>query len=360
MGKLHAFISIAILGLLAGCSQEQPDTPEQELVKTVNVETTRVEPQLFESYLRMVGTVEAQNDVRVSAEVSGRINQYYVEKGDLVQKGEAIAKIDDSQLIREKQRLEAVTAQSRENYERLKRLFEQENVGSEIDYLNARYTYEQNQAALESVNVNLDKTTVRAPFNASVENILVEEGEMASPGTALVRLIGSDRMKVAAGVPARYASDVNKGDSAQVWFDFQQSDTLQLPLTFVGQSISPQNRTFRIEMALPSSESRFKIDMIANVKVKTSHRKSTIVVGKEFIYQKEDGFVVYTAVQDKKGNTIAREQPVKLGPSYENNTVVVQGLEPGEVMITVGSSFLQDGMRINIVDAVKNELAKQK
>ncbi|MDX1618528.1 MAG: efflux RND transporter periplasmic adaptor subunit [Balneolaceae bacterium] len=342
-----------------GCSQEQQQAAgEEELVKTVNVETETVQPQQFERYLRLVGTVETANDVFISAEVSGRIEQYFVRKGKRISKGQPILKIDDDKLLQEKARLEAQTEQAREQYERLQRVFEEDSVGSEIDIINARTNYRQSRSALESILVDIKNATVRAPFDAILEDRLLEVGEMASPGVRLVRLIGADELKVVAGVPSRFADVVNEGDRSQVWFDFVNSDTLMLPITYVGNSIDPQARTFEVEIDLPVDSRNYKVDMIANVRIRTLRADDVVVVGEEYVYQKEEGYVVYTVARNDEGRTVAREVPVRLGPSYENRVVVETGLEPGERLITVGSSFLQNNMRIEIVDNGNNEFAQ--
>lgn len=339
----------AIVGLTAACSQEQQTADQEELVKSVNVEVETIRPQLFQRYLRLVGTVESANDVRISAEVSGRIEQYYVEKGNQVQQGEPILKIDDDKLLQEQARLEAQTEQAKEQYDRLKRVYEQDSVGSEIDVINARTTYQQSKSALESVNVDINNTSVRAPFDAILEDRLLEVGEMTSPGTPLVRLIGANNNKIVAGVPSRYSDVIDTGDQAEVWFDYQQSDTLDLTINYVAQSIDPQARTFRVEMLLPRSSTTHKVDMIANVRLKTYEQVNAIVIGEEFIYQKEGKNVVYTVSEDQQGNPIAREHFVRQGPSYQNDVIITEGLQPGDELITVGSSFLQDSMRINVV-----------
>ncbi|MDZ7694842.1 MAG: biotin/lipoyl-binding protein [Balneolaceae bacterium] len=104
MNKLTINILLVffLAGLITACSEEQQAAEQEELVKTVNVETTMIEPQLFQRYLRLVGTVESANDVRISSEVSGRIEEYFTEKGKRVQKGEPILKIDDEKLMQEK------------------------------------------------------------------------------------------------------------------------------------------------------------------------------------------------------------------------------------------------------------------
>ena len=181
---------------------------------------------------------------------------------------------------------------------------------------------------------------------------------MASPGMQLVRLIGRDRLTVTAGVPSRFSDVVNIGDQAEVWFDFQSSDTLSLPIAYVAESIDPQARTFEIEIALPANAEKYKIDMIANVKLKTLQRDSVIVVGEEYVYQKEQGFVVYTVEENEQGNTVAREHIVKLGHSHENNVVIEEGLIRGQRLITVGSSFLQNDTRFEVVANGSEEIAQ--
>ena len=358
MIKRLIFTGIVGLTLFAACSEEQ-EPAQEELVKTVNVETKEIQKQPFERYLKLVGTVEAPNDVRISAEVSGRIVNYFVEPGNDIQQGDPILKIDDSQLVRERERLEAVTAQAKENYDRLKRLYEQDSVGSEIDYLNAKYNYEQNKASLEAVKVNINKTTVKAPFDATVENIMLEEGEMATPGAVLVRLIGTKNLKISTGVPSIYSDVVKRGDMAQIWFDFQKADTLQRPITFVGKSISPQARTFEVEVKLPPEASDYKVDMIANLMIRTLETEESVVIGEEFVYQNGEQDVVYVASEDSAGKTIAKMRPVQLGASHKNEVVIESGLTTGDQLITVGSSFLQDSMRITIVESRESRIAQK-
>ncbi|MFH5884228.1 efflux RND transporter periplasmic adaptor subunit [Halalkalibaculum sp. DA3122] len=353
ISTFFVFLSMAVL--ITACSQEEQAVPQDELVKSVNVETLTVEPQLFQRFLRLVGTVESANDVLISSEVSGRIEQYFVEKGRNVQQGDPILKIDDAKLQQEKARLEAQVEQAKEQYDRLRRVFEQDSIGSEIDLINARTAYQQSQSTLESIKVDIENTTVRAPFDAILEERMLEVGEMASPGSPLVRLIGAKNLKIVAGVPSRYADVVNTGDQAQIWFDFQNTDTLELDINYVGQSIDPQARTFRVELFLPRNSQHYKVDMIANARLKTYEQQNAIVIGEEFIYQKEAGNVVYTVAENRQGDTIASEQVVRLGPSYQNRVIIEQGLEPGDELITVGSSFLQDSMRINIVGSTNSQ-----
>ncbi|MCR9131141.1 MAG: efflux RND transporter periplasmic adaptor subunit [bacterium] len=342
---------LSLLIIFSACSggEEIPQETE-ELVKTVNVRTLSINPSQFNSFVRVVGTVETSDDIMISAEVSGKVLRYNVEEGEQVRAGQTILKIDDAKLKQEAARLEAITAQARENYERLEKIYKEDGIGSEIDYLNAKYAYEQSASSLESIKVDLENTNIKAPFTGVVEQIMFEVGEMVSPGAQVVRLIGSDNFKITAGVPARYANAVSQGDQVEIWFDTQAVDTLAERITFVGSAINQQNRTFRIEIDMPKKEG-MKVDMIANIRLKTLEQNDVVVVSEEFIYSKDGKYVSYVLGENAEGKEVAFEKEVTLGPSYKSNVVVESGLEPGEELITIGSAFLNDGMRINVVES---------
>jgi RND family efflux transporter MFP subunit len=343
--------------ILACSGNGEEQAGEEEVVKTVNVVTQEITPSTFTSYVRVVGNVETSNDIMISAEVNGKVISYNVKEGDPVRKGQTILKLDDSKLKQEKARLEAMTSQAKDNYERLKKIYEEEGIGSEMDYLNAKYSYEQSNSALESIKVDLENTNIKAPFNGRVEEKMINVGEMAAPGTPVVRLIGSDDYKITAGVPARYAGAINPGDKVDVWFDTQVADTLEGTIRFVGTSINPQNRTFKIEINLPEDASQFKVDMISNIRLKTYQRENVSVISEEFVYSKDDHFVVYVASTNESGRKVAREVPVELGMSYKTDVIVENGLNNGDQLITIGSAFLDEGTRITIKEDENSSLA---
>ncbi len=353
MNKLF-IAGLLIVFSLAGCSAESASNRKGPEVKTVNVETVDIQPTTFERYLRLIGTVESENDVQLSAEISGRIERYYVDEGEYVQRNEAILKINDDKLQQQVDQLKAQVVQAREQYERLKRLYEQESIGSEINVINARTTYQQRKAALEARKVDLANTTVRAPFSGVVDRIIIETGEMAAPGKPLVRLISTGNLTITAGVPSRFANAVTTEDSAIVWFDIQPVDTLRLPITYVSRSINEESRTFDIEIELPASAQNYKVDMKTNLKLKTFVQDSAVVINRQYIYPAQENFAVFTLAENDSSQLIAKRQIVTLGPAYNNNVLIESGLSFGDRLITAGSSFLQDSMRVRITGNTVN------
>ena len=358
MKRINLILITVFAAIIAACSGEEPEIAGDEVVgKTVNVETRMLEPSTFRSQLRVVGNVETKNDIMISAEVGGRIMEQLIPEGEKVKKGQTILRIDDAKLKSEQARLEAATAQARENYERLQRVYEESGIGSEIDVLNAKYNYQQSKSALESIKINLENTTIAAPFDGTVEQYVLEKGEMVSPGMQVVRLIGTNTYIVTAGVPARYADVVQPGDDVEVWFDTQNADTLQGSISFVGNSIDPQDRTFRIEVVLPAQQKKYKVDMIANLRLNTLMEENVLIVSEEFIYKEENEFITYVKTENEDGDPVAERRVVELGPSYQSDVIIRSGLKAGEELVTIGSAFLNDGVRLNIVESRNSDLA---
>lgn len=346
------FVVLVFSLTLHNCSSDEMESSEpEELIKMVNVETEVLSSEPFNSFLRLVGTVETSDDVQLSAEVSGKVFMHVVSEGQKVQKGQTILRIDDAKLSQEVARLEAVVAQYETTWKRVQTLYEEENIGSEIDYLNAKYAYDQNKSALSSLLVDLENTEIIAPFTGVVETIFVEEGEMVAPGMPAIRLIGANQFVISAGVPARYANVVELGDRVDVWFDTQVQDTLAGTIVYVANSIDPSNRTFKIDIRLPSGKTYYKVDMIANLRLNTLSLNQAVVVSEEFVYSKGEGYVMYVKGTNSEGKDIALERKVELGPSFKTEVVINRGLAPGDEIITIGSAFLNDRVRINVVNS---------
>lgn len=347
--KPFSTLSILLLSsfLLAQCGPPETMEAPEELVRRVTVDTETLQPELFRSYLKQVGTVTSDNDAILSSEVQGRLLRFTVSKGERVQEGQVLAKIDDASLKQEVRRMEAMVRQSKLQYDRQKDLFDK-GVGSQSDLDNAELAYEQQAAALASLRVSLNNTELKAPFSGTLEQTYADPGELLSPGTPVARVVSTTELYVTVGIPSRYVGILQEGDPVRL--QFNQRDDLQVEgrIQFVGNTIDPQSRTFEVEVGFPNPNEVIKIDMVADVEVVLDDMPNSIVVGEEFVFNKQGRMVAYIVDEDEQGNPISREVEVGNGPVYKSQTVILSGLNPGDQFITNGASYLQDGTRLQI------------
>jgi membrane fusion protein (multidrug efflux system) len=321
-----------------------------ESVRVVNVEVTPVTTDQFTDLLRITGEVAALHDVTLSAEEAGRIVAFRVEKGAPVARDQVIVELDATVLGAQLAEARAAANLAQEQFERQRQLWEDEKIGSEIAYLQAKANAEAAQARLATLEARLERTKVRSPVDGVFDEKFAEAGEMAMPGTRLARVVATRRVKVTGGVPERDALAVRPGDQAAVTFDVLAGQVFQGRISYVGASVDPQNRTVPIEVVLDNPGGRIKPSMVANVEVARAHLADVIVVPQQVVLRTEDGYEAFVVV-DENGVATARSRRLTLGPSQGNRVVVRDGLAPGDRLITLGQQLVDDGGRVRIVTA---------
>lgn len=316
--------------------------------RSVNVEVEPVEPRPFTEFVTVTGAVEANRDVVIEAEESGVVRQVYRDRGSDVGAGQAIARIDDRVLSAQVAQARAAAELAQTTYERRKALWENEKIGSEIAYLEARSNAEQAAANLATLQQRLARTVVRAPFAGSLEDRMVEVGTSVSPGTPVARIVDTSPVKVVGAVPERFAADVTTGREVAIRFDAIGTEATGT-LSFVGAAVDQRSRTFPIEARVENPDGRFKPQMSANIRLPLREFEDAIVIAQDALIRDEDGFVVYVAVQDGDG-WMAEVRPVQTGAADGGRIVIETGLEAGDRVIVLGQHRVSDGDRVNVVD----------
>jgi RND family efflux transporter MFP subunit len=318
--------------------------------RVVNVEVTAVVPTEFSDVIRATGEVEALNDVTLSAEEAGVIVRLFRDKGAEVERGDPLLKIDDAVLIAQVNEARAAAQVAGEQYERQRRVWEEEKIGSEIGLLQAKSAAEGAAARLAALETRLGRTVIRAPVHGVFDERRVEVGEMVSPGMPVGRVVSVHRLKVTAGIPERFAADLRSGARARLTFDVFPGRQFEGRVSFVGSTVNTENRTFPVEIALENPGRVIKPHMVANVQVERARLQDVVVVDQDVVMRTENGYQVFVIVE-RDGVPVAQARPVVLGPSNENYVVVREGLATGDRVVTAGQRLVDHGSRVRIVNA---------
>ena len=351
-GSGRILLATVLAGVVAGCSGDAnagsaPAVAEQP-ARIINVEIQPVTAGPFTEVIRLTGSVEAHRDVTLSAEEMGVVREILADRGAQVREGDPILRMEDRALSAQVEQARAQAALARETWERRKRLWEEDQVGSELAYLEARYGSEQAAAALDALEQRLARTTIRAPFAGVVESRDVEIGSMVSPGTPVTRVVSLSPVKIVSGVPERFAADVSRGARTTVTFDIFPGESYTGEISFVGATVNPGNRTFPVELTLPNPGARFKPEMVANVELVRGERESAIVIPQDALVRVEAGFVVFV-VEGEGASAMARSRLVQVGGSQRNRVVILDGLDVGDLLVVLGQQQLANGDRVNVV-----------
>lgn len=343
-----------IAGGVAACGGAQGE-PSEEVAdsgegyrRVVNVEVQRVEAANFTSTIPLTGVALAMRDVMVSAEEAGVVRRVLRDKGSPVRAGNAILRLDDTILRAQVRTATAKAEYDDEVWERRRKLYEEDGIGSEVAYHEARATAEQSRGNLEALQARLDRTTIRAPIRGTLNDRLVEVGTMVSPGTVVARVVQADTIRIMSGVPERYALHVSVGADASVSFDVLPGEVFAGSMTYVGAVVDLDARTFPVELTLPNPGGRIKPGMVADVSVTRGEMADAIVVPRQALVSMEDGQVVFVA-EETGGETVAAARRVEVAASQGNDVVIGSGLVPGDRLVVVGQQGLTDGDRVRVV-----------
>ena len=323
-------------------------------VRTSLVAAKTIQPQLFEHYVEVEATVESDNQARVSTTMGGSIVQLSVREGQVVTAGTLIAEIDHSMVDKQIQEVETRLELAETNYERRKRLWDQE-VGSEMQYLQAKNNKESLDKNLAVLKEQRSKYFVKAPIGGEVDEVFPQQGEFVGPGSPIVRIVGTGQYKLIANLSESYAGRVKNGDRVKV--DLPDLDKQFMgTIRQVGEQINPMSRTFEVEVRIAGTP-KLKPNMIAFVSINDYSAKDAILIPRNVVKGAKGGDT-YVYIAERRGERyIAKQRPITIGQSYDEKVEVVSGLKKGDVIVTTGYQELTPGVVLKI-DQMKKQPAK--
>ncbi|MCB0637890.1 MAG: efflux RND transporter periplasmic adaptor subunit [Lewinella sp.] len=329
--------------LQAAILEQDPEaTPQGALVTTQTLSRGS-----FAHYVTVQGSVMADDFIDVTPEVGGRILRLTVDEGDAVRRGQLIAELDDEQIQKQIAELETSLQLANTVYERQKRLWDQ-NIGSEIQYLQAESNKDRLEKNLELLQLQLGKTEVYAPANGVVDRVLLQAGELAAPGAPILLLLNTADLKVEADVPETYITAVHRGEVVKVTVPALNLDT-EAPVSLIGQTIDPANRTFKVEVKLPHN-SLLKPNLLAEMQIEDFAEEDAVSIPLDRVQQEVSGKRYVFTVAEGEDGPVAKKVYIEIGRSYNGDVIITSGLEGNEQLILEGARELSDGQLLRIVN----------
>jgi len=316
-------------------------------IKAPAVAVMPVMRQDFKSYFQVQGyvTTDAQAKVYPNPMGQGIIRKIYVREGDRVSAGQKLAQIDDAVTRQMLGQLEVNLSVETENYNRIKKLWEQK-IGSEMQVLQARRAKENFEEQIKQLREQIAQFVITAPISGTVDKIYSKEGEAAAIGTPMpvMTIINPGSNYMLADISESYISIIQQGQQAEVIIP--NLDTISTKISLIGNTIKTANRTFEVRMDLPAGNSNLKPNLVGSVRFADYTSDTTVVLPSSLIMKdaEERSFVF---IND---NMKAKKVIVTTGKSYEGQTEILNGLVGGESIISKGARKLVDGQEIRIAN----------
>lgn len=310
------------------------------------------------------GDIVANRDSVVAAEVAGRI-QTTLNIGARVSRGTVIAVIDDrsARLARDQARTEVARLQSDLTYQnrlvgRLQQLLKEE-AESEASLDEAISARDQTRArlaaakvALETAQVDLARTRIRAPFAGQMVERRIEVGEYATPGREIGRIVGREGSEARVRVPIAVAGSLSTGQEVTILANGEQRSSRVRTVIEAGDEVS---RT--VEVRAPMGSHNLKMGSAISITVPTGVERDVLTAPRDALVLRDSGIFVY--VVNTKDKT-AKRIDVQVGEPAGDRVAISGKIAAGDMIVVRGGERLRDGQNVTWDDGKKpNATPKQ-
>ncbi len=316
------------------------------------VTTITAEPQNFVHYLELQGDVKTKQNVLIYPEMAGTLKRIYVTEGERVLKGQLLAKIDDGGLGSQLAQLKTQAELNKTTFERQKRLWEQK-IGSEIQFLQAKTNYEASQNAVKQLESQLGKSTIRAPFSGIIDDVILDQGTVVSPGqgSEIFRIVNLSDMYIEVDVPESYLGQISKGKEAVVYFPVL-GDSVTTKIRETGNFINPSNRSFRAEIPVPNFKGLIKPNLTARVRLNDYTNTEAILIPQSIISENAEGeqYAYVSSEPNAKNEAVVTRSIITTGKTQNGQIEVLSGISSGNQIIKEGARTVKNGQKVKILN----------
>jgi len=353
---LQIVVVLTVCILCIGCGS---DPVEEEIIRPViAIQVGDLESLAGRNY---PGRAAATEEVDLGFEVSGTLIERPVDKGDEVKKGQLLAKLDPSDFINDLKAAQAERDRARAYYDRIS-IAVRSGAVSKQDLTDAQARLDVAAAQVKIKQKQLNDSEIRAPFDGVIGATYVENYQRVRPKQIALRLLDISKIKLTVNVPETLISLVPY--VTQIWLEFDAFPDKKIAARVkeIGAEASLTTRTYPVTVIMDQpADLKILPGMAGNLTGEAQlpddldHRGIPVPVGAIFTPNNQKKSYVWTVNSETK--TVER-CPVTTGRVAEKGVMVLEGIKPGDWIVTAGLHSLQEGQKVSIFDSEGKEAAQ--
>lgn len=337
-----ALIAIVVIKLKSNKEIVKDKVYQYDKEQAINVQVDTIKSELIGAEFAYSGTFEPNKETKLSAEIQGKINDVLVDVGTFVTKGQSLIQLDNSLLKLQLQSAEVQVEGLEADVKRFTVLANADAVqGVQLEKaeLGLKSAKVQRATLLEQIN----KTTIKAPFNGVVTAKLTEEGAFAAPGVPLLQITDISVLKFTVNVSENDLSSFQLNQTFSINADAYSDVLLSGKATMIGSKAN-MGSSFPVQFIVSNtSDLKIKSGMFGKVNLKSENQKTGIIIPAAAIVGSSSQPQVYKV---KNGKALLNS--ISIAQKMKNKTVVAKGLEEGDVIVTNGFINLFDNANVTV------------
>ncbi|MEI6595336.1 MAG: efflux RND transporter periplasmic adaptor subunit [Bacteroidota bacterium] len=337
-----ALIAIVVIRLKSNKEIAQQKIYQYDKEQAINIEAYTIKNENLNEQLLLSGTFEPNKETKISTEIQGKINEIFVDAGSFVKKGQMVVQIDNSLLKLQLQtidvQIEGLEADVK-RYTILANADAIQGVQLEKATLGLRSAKVQRAQLIEQIN----KTTIKAPFEGVVTSKLTEVGAFAAPGIPLIQVTDIALLKFTVNTPENNLRDIQVNQSYSITTDAFPEISLTGKATLIGSKANIGN-SFPVQFTVNNTtDLKIKSGMFGKVILKNDNQEKGIIIPSSAIVGKANQPQVYLI---KNGKSVL--QVITLSKKIGNKTVVSSGLKTGDLIVSNGFINIFNGANVSV------------
>lgn len=341
--RLLLFASTAIF--ILACSLKAGDIEKPVLAKTfegIPVDATILRPGVVSETLEVTGTVLANQQVDIVSELTRKVVRVNVGEGTQVKKGTLLFLLDDADLQAQLERLHQQEKLALLNEQRMKDLLAHDAIAQQ-DYDEALTTLNVLRAQVRELEVTVGKTRITAPFDGKIGMINTHVGAVVSVNTVLTDIEDNSVVKVEFSIPEKYTNVIREG-SEHAFTTPSSEKAFKTKVIAKGASLSADTRTLLVRGVTPNPEGKLLAGQSARITLSLHASEDALAIASQALVPSPGGYAVFVARNDQ-----AQAQPVEIGQRSSTSVEILEGLAPGDTVITSNLLRLSPGAPVSLV-----------
>ena len=328
-------------------SSEEGAKKKKDDLDSVPVETIAVWRGEISSYILLSSTIETEQYVDVYPYLTGMVAKLLAEEGDELKKGDPLLMLDaeEYRLAEAKARTQLESLQS--EFNRIQIQFDKDLLSKE-EYYKAKLNLDQLVISWKEANLNLSRTTVRAPISGVVSLRNVRQGDRVTSATHLYSMVNLQDIIATVHVPEKELATIKKGQLTYVSSDYLEDKRFVGYVKRISPVVNPNTGTFKVTIGLDVDHEGLRPGMFVNAYIVTMTNEDALLLDKDAVVYEGDKRFVYV-VKD----SLAHRIRVDIGFEDASRVEIVSGVSDSDKVIIVGQNGLRDKTKVKVVNERK-------
>jgi RND family efflux transporter MFP subunit len=342
---LVVLVAVAAVSLLAFRKKSEPPKPARTSQPSATVIAVSVEAASVGSVrdsISVVGMINAWRDVDIHAETSGIVRSVSSEVGQRKAAGQPLLKLDDEVAASNLRKATINHELAKRDFERFANL-QKEGAVSISSFEAMKLKFEDAGADLVAARRHFDDASIKAPFAGVVTSRLVEVGDLVQPGMKVANMVDLSKVKIVSSIPEKQVASIIEGMPVQVTTDVWPGKVFEAKVQSVSAK-SSRDHTYQVESVMENPQKTpFRAGMFARVAFVSREAREALLIPRQAL----TGSIANPEVFVVSGGK-ARLRKIVAGAEYGTRIEVIQGLAPGETVVTSGQNDLADGAAVRV------------